>query len=137
MQHPATFVLFRDLGATRPDHLPAIALCAGVLAAARENRPEHPARTVGAPSLEHVELATMKPLRFQRLIAARSPAERLTLLRRTIAIAGAALNVRELAAACLDWSEDRQRRWIFEYYAAGRAVPASNVETVSIEEIGA
>jgi hypothetical protein len=27
--------------------------------------------------------------------------------------------------ACLDWSDRRRQRWIFEYYNAGFAAPAS------------
>jgi CRISPR system Cascade subunit CasB len=65
----------------------------------------------------------MKPLRFRRLIEAREGEERLTALRRAVALARGRVAVRELAAACLDWSEDRRRRWIFEYYNAGFAAP--------------
>ena len=135
MQDPATFALFRDLGRAR---IPMICrrshVCAGVLASVRDEQPEHPARTLGPPSLDAVEQALMKPLRFRRLIAADNPQDRLTALRRAVAIANGKINVRELAAACLDWSEDRQRRWIFEYYAAGRAAPGADAEAEKTEE---
>lgn len=134
MQDPATFALYRDLDARDPDDLPAIALCAAVLAGVRDERPEHPARTLGPPSLDAIEQALMKPLRFRRLIAADTPQDRLTALRRAVAIADGKMNARELAAACLDWSEQRQRRWIFEYYGAGRAAPGADVETEKTEE---
>lgn len=134
MQDPATFVLFHGLGAHDPDDLPSVALCAGVLASVRDERPEHPARTIGAPSLEAVEQALTKPLRFRRLIGADTPQDRLIALRRVVAMADGTINVRELAAACLDWSDDRRRRWIFEYYAAGRAAPGANAETEKTEE---
>jgi CRISPR system Cascade subunit CasB len=130
MSDPATFDLFRSLGLTRPDDLPDVALCAAVLAGVREELPpprdrEHPARALGPPSSGAVEQAVMKPLRFRRLIEADAPEERLTLLRRAVQLADRRLNVRELAAACLDWSERRRQRWIFEYYNAGFAAPAA------------
>jgi CRISPR system Cascade subunit CasB len=125
MQDPETFVLFHTLGRQRPTDLPEVALCAAVLAGVREDRPgERPARTLGPPSIEAIEQAAMKPLRFRRLIDAETPEERLLMLRRAVQLAAHKLNVRELAAACLDWSEDRRQRWIFEYYNAGFAAPA-------------
>jgi CRISPR system Cascade subunit CasB len=125
MQEPATFDLFRKLERRRPDDLPAVALCAAVLAGVREDRPgERPARTLGPPSIETVEKAAMKPLRFRRLIEAATPEDRLIALRRAVQLADRRLNVSELAAACLDWSEARRQRWIFEYYNAGFAAPA-------------
>ena len=126
MQDPATFALFRALDRRRPSELPSIALCAGVIASVREDRPaEHPARTLGLPSLDEVQQAVMKPLRFRRLIEADTLEERLLMLRRAVQLAAHKLNVRELAAACLDWSDGRRQRWIFEYYNAGFAAPAS------------
>jgi len=125
MQDPETFALFRALGRQRATELPQVALCAAVLAGVREDRPgERPARTLGPPSVEASEQAAMKPLRFRRLIEAETPEERLISLRRAVQLAGHRLNVRELAAACLDWSERRQQQWIFEYYNAGFAAPA-------------
>jgi len=131
MDDPATFELFRELGRRRPEDLPDVALCAAVLAGVRDELPpprdrEHPARTLGPPSLEAVENAVMKPLRFRRLLEADTQEERLLALRRAVQLADRRLNLRELAAACLDWSELRQRRWIFEYYAAGLAAPAAD-----------
>ena len=125
MQDPATFDLFRKLERHCPDDLPAVALCAAVLACVREDRPERPARTLGPPSIETVEQAAMKPLRFRRLIEAETPEDRLLMLRRAVQLAERKLNIRELAAACLDWSDGRRQHWIFEYYNAGFAAPAS------------
>jgi CRISPR system Cascade subunit CasB len=131
MGEPATFNLFRQLGRTQPDDLPNAAVCAAVLAGVRAERDEHPARTLGPPLLEAVEQALMKPLRFRRLIETDTQEDRLLLLRRAVQLADRRLNLRELAAACLDWSEARRQRWIFEYYAAGFAAPAakSDLET--------
>lgn len=125
MSDPATFALFQALGCRKPEQLPDVALCAAVLAGVREDRPgEPPARTLGPPGFDSVEQALMKPLRFRRLIEAETQEDRLILLRRAVQLApDRRLNLRELAAACLDWSKDRRQRWIFEYYAAGRAAP--------------
>jgi CRISPR system Cascade subunit CasB len=136
MSDQATFDLFRALGRNLAEELPDVALCAAVLASVREDsRNEHPARTIGAPTAEKVDQALMKPLRFRRMIEAEDPEERLTLLRRAVQLAGRKLNVRELAAACLDWSQDRRRRWIFEYYAAGLAAPKADTEPVEKEPV--
>jgi CRISPR system Cascade subunit CasB len=131
IQEPATLVLFRELGRKRPADLPDVALCAAILASVREDRPEHPARTLGPPSMDRIEQAAMKPLRFRRLIEAEVLDERLIALRRAAQLADRRLNVRELAAACLDWSEVRRQRWIFEYYAAGFAAPAAEANLES------
>jgi CRISPR system Cascade subunit CasB len=129
MGDPATFDLFRALGRSRPQDLPEVALCAAVLAGVREDRPgEHPARTLGPPSPEAVEQAAMKPLRFRRLIEAETPEDRLILLRRAVQLADRRLNLRELAAACLNWTKARRQCWIFEYYGAGRAAPDAATE---------
>ena len=88
MQDPATVALFRALGRQRPAELPEVTLCAAVLAGVREHRPgERPARTLGPPSLEAIEKAAMKPLRFRRLIEAETPEDRLTALRRAVQLA--------------------------------------------------
>ena len=136
MTDPATFGLFRDLGRHRPEDLPDVALCAAILAGVRDELPpprqrEHPARTLGPPSLEAAEHAVMKQLRFRRLMEADAREERLTALRRAVQLANRRLNLRELAAACLDWSELRRRRWIFEYYAAGLAAPSADTNLES------
>ena len=124
MAEPATFALFRALGRTTPDDLPAVALCAAVLAGVREDHPRlHPARALGAAPGEKPEAAAMKPLRFRRLIEAGPPEERLILLRRAVQLADRKMDVRRLAAACLDWSDETRRRWIFEYHNAGAAAP--------------
>lgn len=128
MSDPAAFDLFRKLGRNRPQDLPEVALCAAVLAGVREDRPEHPARTLGPLSPDAIAQAAMKPLRLRRLIEAGAPEDRLILLRRAVALADRRLNLCELAATCLDWSERRRQRWIFEYYAAGHAAPDATAE---------
>ncbi len=122
MEEPATFALFRSLGCSEPDDLPRVALCAAVLAGVREDRPEHPARSLGEPP----EQAPMKPLRFRHLMEADAPEERLIALRRAVQLADRKISVRGLAEACLNWSDGLRRTWIFEYYGAGRAAPETD-----------
>lgn len=126
MQAPATLALFRALGRTRPDDLPTVALCAAALAAVRQDDPgANAARQLGAPPGDPAARPVLSSLRFRRLIEAADGEERLLSFRRAVALAGGKLNVRELAAACLDWSETRRRIWIFNYYNAGFAAPAA------------
>lgn len=126
MEEPATFALFRCLGCSEPDDLPRVALCAAVLAGVREDRFEHPARSLGAPSGEPPEKAPMKPLRFRHLMEADTQETRLIALRRAVHLADRRISVRGLAEACLNWSDGLRRTWIFEYYGAGRAAPETD-----------
>ena len=73
----------------------------------------------------------MKPLRFRHIIETEANEERLAMLRPAVQLADRKLNVRELSAACLDWSQTRRQRWIFEYYNAGFAAPG--IQPVSEE----
>lgn len=119
MQDPATIALFRRCGATAPADLPAIALAAAVLARVREDAPgQSVARQLGPDQPDKPETAILKPLRFRRMMEATSEDERLIALRRLVALAGARLNLRDLAEALLDWSDRRRRRWVFDYWNA-------------------
>lgn len=126
MEEPATFALFRGLRCSEPDDLPRVALCAAVLAGVREDRPEHPARSLGAQYGKPPEEAPMKPLRFRRLMEADTNEERLIALRRAVHLADRKISVRGVAEACLNWSDGLRRIWIFEYYGAGRAAPETD-----------
>jgi CRISPR system Cascade subunit CasB len=135
MDDEATFALFHALGRTRAEDLPAVALCAAVLAAVRRDDPGvHPGRALGPPPGGPPEGAPMKPLRFRRLIEAETEEERLTLLRRAVQLADCELSVQGVAEACLDWSDRCRRRWIFEYHNAGRAAPGADAATGTVDE---
>ena len=125
MLEPASIALFRRCGGHSPDELPALALAAAVLAHVREDERVHPARRVGPDAPDKPETATLKATRFRWLMEASTPDERLTAFRRLVAIADRTLNVHELARALLDWGEERQRRWVFEYWNANPSPPAS------------
>jgi CRISPR system Cascade subunit CasB len=122
MEDPSTFDLFRQLGWRDSARLIDAALCAGVLAVIRaDDRSKHAARQLGVQSGDGRPV--LSTLRFRRLIATETPQDRLPALRRVVLLAKATTNVRDMAAACLDWSDERRRRWAFEYYDAANAAP--------------
>lgn len=122
MQDQATIVLFRRAGGTSPWDLPDAGLAAAVMVHVRDDEPAEPhiARRIGPASTEQPETALLKPLRFRRLMEAHTPDERLAAFRRLIALAGGRLNVVDLAGALLRWNEERQRRWVYDYWNAGQ-----------------
>ena len=72
--------------------------------------------------------ASVSPLRFRRLLAARTPAEALVAFRRLVSLAGRAVPVGDLAESLLDWvdprrGDERRMRWAFDYHNAGAAAP--------------
>ncbi len=128
MQDPASIALFRRAGSSNPDDLPTIALAASVLAQVRKNAPGVPvARQIGPDDPDHPETARMSPLRFRRLLETATPDERLIAFRRLVAFAEGTLDLRDLAAALLGWTEERRRRWVYDYWDAGR--PAADTTT--------
>jgi CRISPR system Cascade subunit CasB len=136
MQEPVTIQLFQRVRATGHDDLLPVALTAAVLAHVREDLPNVTvARSVGPPSPEkpeealNPEKALLKPMRFRRLLEADGCEERLTAFRRLVALAGGKLPVADLAAALLEWSEERRRRWIYDYWNAGQQAAAQNAKT--------
>lgn len=122
MALPEAIGLFRRLGRSEPHDLPRVALAAGVLAHLRAEPAGAVscARLLGPDDPEKPETARMSPLRFRRLLEARTEDERLTAFRRMVALAGGTLPAEDLAAALLDWGERRRQRWIFDYWGAGQ-----------------
>jgi CRISPR system Cascade subunit CasB len=110
---PATIELFRQLQYLNPDELTQVALCAGVLAHIRtDNRDGSAAGQMGSPR----DRPTLHPARFNGLLAIDAePEQRLADLRRAVAVLGGTINVRDIAAACLHWTERQARRWALEY----------------------
>jgi len=127
MSEPETLSLFRRCAADTPHDLPATALVAAILSHVREDRPDQTlARQIGPDDPEKPETALLKPLRFRRLLDATDPEDALIAFRRLVSLAEGAVNVRDLADALLDWTDDRRgdarrRRWIFAYWNANPA----------------
>lgn len=113
-EEPVTIDLVRRWHGRARD-LEDAALCAAVLAHVRENEPLPVARRIGRPTDPDARPA-MSPLRFRRLLQADSADERLVQFRRLAAFTGGTLNVADLVAALIDWSEHRKREWVFRYH---------------------
>jgi CRISPR system Cascade subunit CasB len=77
--------------------------------------------------------AKLKEVRFRALLAAREDDELLTVMRRLVALAADRANIRDLARAMLDWSDERRTRWTFDYYGALSVAPR-NESPVSTEK---
>jgi hypothetical protein len=120
---PATIDLFRRLAYRQPDQLVLVALCAGVLAHVREDdRSGSAARQMGSPAGRPV----LHPTRFNRLLATDAePEARLAEFRRALAVLRHVTNVRDVAWACLQWSDRRAQRWALEYAGAFDAPTAT------------
>lgn len=138
MTEPAVFDLYRRMGFTAAEaalRLPWVAVVAMVLAHVRDDASDSPARSVGRQHWDDqsFDTAWMKPLRFQRLLAAREPEDVAREMRRLVALAERRINVGALAAAVLEWADpDRgdqlRARWAFDYHAAGDAAPGLTAE---------
>jgi CRISPR system Cascade subunit CasB len=140
VEEPAVLDLYKRLGFRRQDidrWLSRVAVVAAVLAHIRSDasagdggyRRRFAEMLGGEPSL-------MSPLRFKRLLAAATDQDLLTVFRRAVALAGSKnINVEDVAASLLDWSDRRRMRWAFDYYGAGIAAPkAAETAPVGNEE---
>jgi len=138
VEEPAVVDLYKRLGFRRQEidrWLGRVAVVAAVLAHIRSDvtavdgghRRRFAEMLGGEPPL-------MSPLRFRRLLAAATDQDLLTIFRRAVALAGTKnINVQDVAASLLDWSDRRRMRWAFDYYGAGIAAPKPTV-TVSVKE---
>jgi len=72
----------------------------------------------------------MSELRFKRLLSATEDRDLMTSFRRAVALAGGKnIDVGDVAASLLDWSDRRRMRWAFDYYGAGIAAPKQDEST--------
>ena len=138
LEEPAVFDLYKKLGFGRTDidrRLPRVAVVAAVLAHIKEDAmpAESGFRRRFAEMLGQGERPLMSELRFKRLLAAAEDNDLLTTFRRAVALAGGKnINVGDVAASLLDWSDRRRMRWAFDYYGAGIAAPTQS-QTASTE----
>src|ERR1700735_1481223 len=88
------------------------------------------ARQLGRANFsDPIEEARLKPLRFQRLLAAPDETEIVQGFRRAVDLAGNKANVRDLAGLLLNWKSEKTRaRFAFDYFAAGNAAPKTDAE---------
>jgi CRISPR system Cascade subunit CasB len=142
LEEPAVFDLYKRLGFGKDDRevekrLPRVAVVAAVLAHIRGDATssESGFRRRFAEMLgQGSDRPLMSPLRFKRLLAATEDQELLITFRRAVVLAGERnIDVGDVAASLLDWSEKRRMRWAFDYYGAGVAAP-KHIETDSSED---
>jgi CRISPR system Cascade subunit CasB len=136
LEEPAVFDLYKKLEFGRADidhRLSRVAVVAAVLAHVKEDtKPaEGGFRRRFAEVLGQGERPLMSGLRFKRLLAATEDQDLMIVFRRAVALAGAKnIDVGDVAASLLDWSDRRRMRWAFDYYGAGIAAP-KQTETAS------
>jgi CRISPR system Cascade subunit CasB len=128
LEEPTVFDLYRRFGFGRRDidyWLTRVAVVAVVLAHIRSDAsPSDNGYRRGFAEMLGGENPIMSPLRFRRLLAATEDRDLLIGFRRAVGLAGAKnINVGDVAASLLDWSDRRRMRWAFDYYGAGSAAP--------------
>jgi len=142
LSEPSTIELCRKLGVSAASRFPSagrVAALAGVLSHVRAEVAASPAGRrptmmglVGpqGTSDEALSGAKLKEIRFRALLTTREDDELLTSMRRLVRLAGDFANIRDLAGAILDWSDDTRRRWAFDYYGgAPAAAPTADAPT--------
>lgn len=132
LAEPATAELWRRLPVSwretgdAEEKLARVAALAHVLAFVREDDPgEHPMRRLGPERSGAPETARLKPIRLRQLLAAREPEELAQAFRRLVQLADRRIDVGEIAAGLLFWSDRLRARWAFEWHGAGWAAPAA------------
>jgi CRISPR system Cascade subunit CasB len=138
LEEPTVFDFYKKLGFGRDEverRLPRVAAAAAVLAYIRSDaEPGSGYRRRFAEMLGQGERPPMSPLRFKRLLAANEDQDIMIAFRRAVMLVGARnINVGDVAASILDWSERRRMRWAFDYYGAGIAAPKDN-DTASTDD---
>lgn len=115
---PAALDLARRIGITHGlnGRLGDALLAAIVLAHVRkDDRGASVARRLGVGGPD--QRAVMSPLRLSRLLSADTIEERLIAFRRVVALLDNEVNVANLAAALLDWSDRTRVAWAFDYHS--------------------
>lgn len=126
-----TVRLHRMLGLPR-EKFSRSALLACALAHVREHLPGGRVAPALGPTAGD-ERGLLSPLRFRRLLAARSEEDCAVAFRRLVARLDGKTNVADLADSLLDWPDEisgdaRRRRWAFDYYGASFAAPSEAPE---------
>ncbi|MEO0800298.1 MAG: type I-E CRISPR-associated protein Cse2/CasB [Pseudomonadota bacterium] len=139
---PATIDLFLTLGFDRrwaQRDLPRAALIAAVLANVRDNDSRQwIANAIGQPRGGEDTTALITPLRFKRIVAARTPGDLFIQFRRVVAIMDRTANVKDLAKQLLAFTDpdeataERARvMFAFAYHGADAFAPYQDDETTS------
>jgi CRISPR type I-E-associated protein CasB/Cse2 len=119
--------LYEQLGYQRDRDNDERLVRVGVLAAVLANvRSEAPKGHRFAATLGAGEQPRMSPHRFRQLLAARADPDLLISFRRAVMLVGAEdINIADVAALILDWSDITRRNMAFDYYQASNAIPTT------------
>lgn len=120
IQEPEALRLIARLPSFRDSE--RVAILAGVLAFVRETDDRRVARAVGRASLDDDKTALLSESRFRRLLQVPC-ADLMDPMRRLVRMTKGTINVRHLSRSILYWGDREKKRWIFDYYAVGAAVP--------------
>lgn len=118
---PATLDLAHQLGLGALQ-LDRVAIAAAVLAHVRKHVPGIPIAGQLAPPL-----GRMSWMRLRRLLQTDAADAQIMAFRRAVALADGNLNVTDLGAGLLDWSDSRRRQWIYDFHK-GWAPPEDSEE---------
>ena len=102
MQEPEALRLIARL----PRNPDRVAVLAGVLAHVRESEDRRVARAIGRTTLDDEQSALVSEGRFRRLLQTNDD-ELMEPMRRLVRISKGTINVRDLSAAVLYWSDER------------------------------
>lgn len=127
---PETQMLAQRCAAQGENAIARMALVAGVVAHVRTDTPAmRLARQIGPVDMKDAATTLCKPIRFRRLLDARTYDECLRGFRRLVVLAGGAVNVTDLAHALLLWPREGthddvraewiRREWVYQYWNAG------------------
>ena len=111
-----------------------IAVIAGVLAWARENRSDQTVAGAIGPSRIDENDALVSEARFRRLMRTDGDAELLVALRRIVRHASGTVNVADLARSVFYWNDRTRERWSYHYYKVGPGAPSRTQEAASANQ---
>ena len=124
--------LAKRLGRGRADW-PALGTLAAALAHIRTHDGSRPAAAIFGELTGGDDSRRVSALRFRRLLQADDWTERLTALRRALALTGGRSNVADLARSLLRWTDHTRTRWMFDYFGAPPPETADGTDTTAPE----
>ena len=106
----------------RPQQLARIGAIAATLAHVKTHDSKQKMAQMLGPDNKG-ENAAMSALRFQRLMAAKTPEDLMRQMRNAIKLLKGSANVSDIAASITWWNENTRIRWAYDYWGASFAAP--------------